>query len=194
MSHIMKLVRMATIFCIVLKALSLDASAEIYHWLQYGPNGLEARAITDQPNCPSAEVDGTQKTMVVRAAPDPQYAVTACVLPIPVGARSAAIADVPLPLPGAEPRRIAVIGEIEKTFKWLEHAYFTRDQGNALLLPFSHHFTAVHGDPRCVNPKLSPDQNPRRARQIQRPSLPSGCRVQRGRCRCFHLVAQIRRG
>ncbi len=42
----------------------------------------------------------------------------------------------------------AASGEIEATFKWLEHAYVTRDAGITLLLPWSHHFEAVQSDPR----------------------------------------------
>ncbi len=44
----------------------------------------------------------------------------------------------------------AVNGEIEATFKWLEHAYVTRDAGVAFLLPWSHHFKAMHDDPRWM--------------------------------------------
>jgi hypothetical protein len=109
MRLIMTIMRIAIIFCIVQKTFSSDVSAETYHWLQYSPSGLEARAITDQPTCPTAEVDGVQKTMTIRAAPDEQYPVSVCALPVPANARSAAIADVPISLPGSEPRRIAVI-------------------------------------------------------------------------------------
>jgi hypothetical protein len=87
------------------------ASAENYHWLQYGPAGLEVRAIMDQPTCPIAEVDGVHKAMIIRAAPGARYAVSVCSLLVPAGARSAAIADVPVELPGSEPKRIAVIGD-----------------------------------------------------------------------------------
>lgn len=98
----------AAVICV---ALSSTASAETFHWLQYGPDGLEARVITDQPACPKASMDGVEQTMTIRAVPGEQYPITVCALPVSAEARSAAIADVPLALPGAEPRRIAVIGD-----------------------------------------------------------------------------------
>jgi hypothetical protein len=103
--------RVALLFCAALQMLATAAAAETYHWLQYAPGGLEARAVTDQAVCPSAEIDGVQKTMTVRAAPGEAYPVTACALPVPAETRSAAIAGVPLALPAHEPRRIAVIGD-----------------------------------------------------------------------------------
>src|SRR5471032_108291 len=107
----MTTIRASILFCAVLVAFSSIASAESYHWLQYGPDGLEARAITDQAACPAAEIDGVQSVMNVRAAPGEQYPVTVCALPIPAGAKSAAIANVPLSVPSSEPKRIAVIGD-----------------------------------------------------------------------------------
>ncbi len=97
--------------CIALVATASAASAETYHWLQYAPDGLEARAVTDQAACPAAEVDGVGKAMTIRAAPGTQYPVTMCALPIAADARSATIAGVPLALPRAELKRIAVIGD-----------------------------------------------------------------------------------
>ena len=44
----------------------------------------------------------------------------------------------------------AATGEIEETFKWLEHAYVTRDAGIVFMLAWSHHFKAVHSDPRWM--------------------------------------------
>src|SRR5262245_35938936 len=39
-------------------AVPTPAAAETYRWLQYGPGGLEARAVTDEAACPSAQIDG----------------------------------------------------------------------------------------------------------------------------------------
>ena len=44
----------------------------------------------------------------------------------------------------------AANGEIEPAFKWLEHAYVTRDAGIALVLPWSHLFKVMHDDPRWM--------------------------------------------
>lgn len=87
------------------------AAAETYHWLQYGAAGLEVRAVTDQPACPPATVDGAPQAMAVRAAPGEHYPVTACALPLPAGAKSAAVSGVPVAIPDKEPTRIAVIGD-----------------------------------------------------------------------------------
>jgi hypothetical protein len=86
-------------------------SAETYHWVQYAPDGLEARAVTDQPACPAARVDGAAATMVVRAAPGEGYPTTVCSLHLPAATASASVGDVPLALPVAEPKRIAVLGD-----------------------------------------------------------------------------------
>ena len=111
MSSIMRIMRVTRLFFVALTTLSSVAWAETYHWIQYGPGGLEARAITDQPNCPTASVDGVPKTMTIRASPDEQYPIKVCTLPIPANATSAAIAGIPVALPVTEPKRIAVIGD-----------------------------------------------------------------------------------
>jgi Calcineurin-like phosphoesterase len=90
---------------------SSTASAEIYHWLQYGPAGLEARVITDAASCPVARVDESQAAMGVRAAPGGQYPITVCALQVPADAKSVLIRAVPVALPVSEPNRIAVIGD-----------------------------------------------------------------------------------
>jgi len=87
------------------------ARGQPFHWVQHAPGGLEARAITDAAACPPARLDGTEAAMTVRAEPGEGYPVRVCALPIPAGTRTAAIADVPLALPMAAPRRIAVIGD-----------------------------------------------------------------------------------
>ena len=87
------------------------ASAETFHWVQFGPNGREIRAITDTPTCPAVQVDGVAAEMIVRAAPDRDYPITACALRVPAAARSAALDGAPIALPGDTPTRIAVIGD-----------------------------------------------------------------------------------
>jgi hypothetical protein len=88
-----------------------DARAEIFRWAQYGPAGLEARAITDGTGCPAASMNGQPATMTMRAAPGPQFPITVCALPIPSDTKSLAVDGVPLALPSAEPRRIVVMGD-----------------------------------------------------------------------------------
>jgi hypothetical protein len=103
--------RLAVLVAVVTTTFSSAASAEIYHWLQYAPDGLEVRAITDHPTCPSAAVGGVAKTMTIRAAPDEGYPVSVCALAVPADAKSVTVASVPVALPVAEPKRIAVIGD-----------------------------------------------------------------------------------
>jgi len=86
-------------------------SAETYQWVQYAPDGIEARVVTDQPACPAARVDGAPATMVVRAAPGEGYPTTVCSLRLPAAATSVAIGGIPLALPAPEPKRIAMLGD-----------------------------------------------------------------------------------
>ena len=87
------------------------ARAEHYSWTQYAATGLEARAITDAGACPIARINGAAVVMTVRAAPGPDYAVTACAVPVPPDATSLLIGDTAVALPVAAPKRIAVIGD-----------------------------------------------------------------------------------
>jgi hypothetical protein len=101
-----------SIFCLgIVLAIAPAASAETYQWVQYVPNGIEARMITEQSNCPTAQIDGQPATMTRRAEAGEGYPILVCALPIPKSAKSAAIASVPLTLPVAEPKRIIVIGD-----------------------------------------------------------------------------------
>jgi hypothetical protein len=87
------------------------AAAEVYRWVQYGPNGAEMRATTDAASCPSAMVDGTPAAMAPRAAPGPGYPILACSAPLPAAIRTLEIDGLPVAVPVAEPRRIAIIGD-----------------------------------------------------------------------------------
>lgn len=87
------------------------ASGETYRWVQYGPDGLEARAITGQSACPPAQIDGSPARMTRRAAPGEQYPITVCALAIPNGSKSVTIADMPVAIPISKPSRILVLGD-----------------------------------------------------------------------------------
>jgi calcineurin-like phosphoesterase family protein len=99
------------LLCAAFALAASTASGEVYRWVQYGRAGLEARAITDQPACPPARIDGQPAPMTIHAAPGGPFPIAVCALPVPAAAKSVAIADVPLTLPPAEPRRILVIGD-----------------------------------------------------------------------------------
>lgn len=90
---------------------SAAARAETYQWTQFGPEGLEARAVTNAASCPSLEVDGAQATMTRRSDPGPGYPVLSCAAPIPPSTRRATLDGAPLALTPADPKRILVIGD-----------------------------------------------------------------------------------
>src|SRR4051812_6733634 len=54
---------------------------DLYRWVQYAPGGVEARAVTSDPACPPAIIDGISAAMQERSAPAPGYPVRGCVLP-----------------------------------------------------------------------------------------------------------------
>jgi hypothetical protein len=106
-----------TRFCLLaigcgLIAMISQAAAETFQWLQLGPAGLEARVITEEPSCPTTQIDGTEAGMTVRASPSDKFPLRVCAATIPSNANSVAIAGAPLALPPTgEPKRIAVIGD-----------------------------------------------------------------------------------
>lgn len=101
----------AVALAIAAVALAERASAEDYRWLQFGPEGLEARTIVSGQSCPAVTIDGKAAAMALRAAPDRAYPIRVCSLPVPAGATSVIVAGVALALPLAEPKRILVIGD-----------------------------------------------------------------------------------
>lgn len=86
-------------------------AALLYHWLQYSENGLEARAISTDQQCPAAHIDGTLMAMSVRSKPGEGYPITVCAVPVPLSAHDVRINDIPLTMPKQKPMRILVIGD-----------------------------------------------------------------------------------
>jgi hypothetical protein len=77
-----------------------------------GPQGAVARAIVaEATRCPAITIDGSQREMNVRAAPDAMFAVLVCEMPIPASATAASIENAPLPLPRAQLTSIAAFGD-----------------------------------------------------------------------------------
>jgi len=85
----------------------------IAKWVQLGPNGAIARAITSQPTCPSVSIDGQSQTMLVRSQPSlPFYPVTSCEIALPAATVFATLDEEALPLPKkGDYTRIVVIGD-----------------------------------------------------------------------------------
>jgi uncharacterized protein (TIGR03437 family) len=82
-------------------------------WVQLGPNGAIARAITSQPACPSVSIDGKSQSMQVRSQPSlPFYPVTSCEIALPAATTFATLDEDALPLPKkGEYTKIVVIGD-----------------------------------------------------------------------------------
>ena len=105
----MKSGSVAIFFVLALPVLS--ARAEVFAWVQYVADRVEARAITDQPVCPSASVDGTDVNMAVRAGPTTAYPNTVCFVVVPKDSVSVSVGRIALPVPTSSPKRIAVVGD-----------------------------------------------------------------------------------
>ena len=103
--------RLAIRVVALLVLLCAGAQAETHRWTQYGPAGLEARAVTDGAACPALRIDGRDASMTPRAQPGPGFAILACAAPLPPGAAAVTLDGAPLPLPPPNPSRILVIGD-----------------------------------------------------------------------------------
>jgi len=86
-------------------------AGDAYAWVQYVAAGIEARAVTEQAECPKVAIDGRAAQMTLRAGPSEAFPVRVCAIAIPGGAREAAIADRPLRLPAARADRLLLIGD-----------------------------------------------------------------------------------
>lgn len=92
-------------------AVSPAIAADKFRWVQYGPNGLEARAITQEPDCPFGDIDGQRVEMTKRSSPGTNYPILVCTMPIAATAKDVRIDGTPMPLPRQSTNRILVIGD-----------------------------------------------------------------------------------
>lgn len=90
---------------------ALAQARPLYHWLQYVPGGLEARAITEESVCPTALVNDSLAPMTLRGEPSEAFPMRVCALPLPAGARDISIDGVPLPSPKPRHDRILLLGD-----------------------------------------------------------------------------------
>ncbi|HSM95519.1 MAG TPA: metallophosphoesterase [Rhizomicrobium sp.] len=118
-----------TVVAIVAALIATPAPAQdrdnVAAWVQYAPGGgVEARVVTKWSECPRLSIDGSQTTMQERAAPNGDFPLRVCALPIPLGARKVSVLEpldrmvgansqrvADLPLPVANPLRIMVFGD-----------------------------------------------------------------------------------
>ena len=107
--------RFFTLNCAAILALAMSAVSAIaqgYHWVQFGPRGVEARGMAGEGGtCPTATIDGKPAPMSVRAEPTKDFPIRVCTLPIPSDSMTATVGGDPLPLPVADPKRILVLGD-----------------------------------------------------------------------------------
>ena len=102
-------------FCFVVSIVAASCASALAQdesrWIEYVPGGIEARAITDRPQCPVATLDGAVVPMRTRAAPNLDFPIRVCALPIAADAKAVTIGGVPMQLPVARPNRIVLIGD-----------------------------------------------------------------------------------
>ena len=111
---------------LALAASSADAR-DLYRWVQYGPSGLEARAVTDGPACPSAMIDGQAVVMQERSTPGENYPVRGCALALPATAKLVTIEGTPVPMPKPRADRILIIGDTGCRLKGADRAQACND-------------------------------------------------------------------
>ena len=117
-------------------------------WVEIGPNGQTiARAITAADTCPTIAVDAVAAAMTLRAAAgtpaqrttasDPAdskpsaFPVTTCETVVKPGATAVSVAGRLLPLPKAEPQRIAVLADTGCRMKKADNAFQACNDGTA---------------------------------------------------------------
>ena len=103
--------RLGLLLVLVIAGGSLARAEVRYHWTQYVPGGIEARAITDAADCPSASFDGQPASMRVRSEPGPDFPIRVCAVTIPKGTLAAQFDGRGVPLPKPRADHILVIGD-----------------------------------------------------------------------------------
>ena len=78
-------------------------------WVQYGPDGPEARAVTAGA-CPALVIDGKAVAMQLRAPASADFPAV-CAAPVPKDSTSLSIDGRALPVPVAQPTHILVLGD-----------------------------------------------------------------------------------
>lgn len=76
-----------------------------------GPDGIVARVITDQADCPPLVADGVEIASQLRFTPADPFPVTVCDAAVPEGTVSASLAGQELKLGKARPERITIVGD-----------------------------------------------------------------------------------
>lgn len=87
------------------------SSSPQYSWLQFGANGIEARALMQGSQCPDIVIDGKRKPMRMRAAASSAFSLTSCESNVSKDAKAISVAEQTLPAPNWDPQRIVVIGD-----------------------------------------------------------------------------------
>jgi hypothetical protein len=86
-------------------------AGDSYQWIQIAESGVEARAITQDSNCPKASIDGRPAEMAVRARPDAAFPILVCSLPLARNAKEVVVDGRPLDPPPPRVDKILLIGD-----------------------------------------------------------------------------------
>lgn len=90
---------------------SPSAVEEWPSWISIGPSdSIIARAVRPA-TCPQITIDGSSGSMNIRALPSAEHPNVVCETTVPSGATTVSIEGEAMPLPAAEPQRIAVLGD-----------------------------------------------------------------------------------
>ena len=95
---------------LILASASSGAEA-LYSWIQYVPDGMEARVITNEGTCPVVLADGQKLQMSQRSNPGEQYPIFVCALLLQKVTGQIEIEGKILPLAKSLPQRILIIGD-----------------------------------------------------------------------------------
>jgi Calcineurin-like phosphoesterase len=114
-------------------------------WVEFTSDGLSIRAIDSGDKCPTASIDGNPVQMDVRLAASDSFAITACQVMAPSGAKFAEVDGRKLKLSSSKTDRIVVIGDTGCRLKGPE----VQDCNDPKKWPFktvAQHAAAKHPD------------------------------------------------
>src|SRR5258708_7117094 len=114
-------------------------------WVEFTSDGVSIRAIDSGDKCPTASIDGNPVQMDVRLAASDSFAITACQVMAPSGAKFAEVDGRKLKLSSSKTDRIVVIGDTGCRLKGPE----VQDCNDPKKWPFktvAQHAAAKHPD------------------------------------------------
>lgn len=80
-------------------------------WMAIGPDDLIIARAVRPSTCPTITIDGSSGSMNIRALPTAEHPNVVCETAVPAGSSAVSIDGKSMPLPVADPQRIALIGD-----------------------------------------------------------------------------------